>query len=72
MYPEYHAELAGLLPEVERGDILQNYYRRLTGTNEKEKVKFARMWTKWEMSTSHLYVNEEELKCTEDDVNLRE
>ena len=67
LFPEFHAQLAGLLPEVERGDILQNYYRRLTGTNEEEKVKFARMWTKWEMITSHLFVDEESLKCTEDD-----
>ena len=67
LFPDFHAQLAGLLPEVERGDILQNYYRRLTGTNEEEKVKFARMWTKWEMSTSHLFVDEESLKCTEDD-----
>ena len=66
-FPEFHEKLAGLLPEVERGDILQNYYRRLTGNNEEEKIKFARQWTEWEMSTSKLYVDPEYIKCTEDD-----
>ena len=33
------------------------YYRRLTGTNEEEKVKCALAWSKWEMSTSRLMVD---------------
>lgn len=56
LFPDYHEEFRNLLPEVERKDILHNYRRRLIGTDEKEKIKFARQWTKWEMATSHLYI----------------
>ena len=37
-FPDFHEKLAGLLPEVERGDILQNYYRRLTVILKKKKL----------------------------------
>jgi proline iminopeptidase len=59
LFPEYHEELKNLLPEVEREDILFNYWRRITGKNEEEKVKFAKAWTKWEMATSKLLIDQE-------------
>ena len=67
-YPEYFNELVKLLPEVERGNVLHNYYRRLIGNDEEEKIKFARAWTKWELSTCHLYVDEESIKEADDDL----
>ena len=68
VFPEFHEEFKNLLPPVERGNVLHNYYRRLTGTNEEEKIKFARAWTKWEMSTSHLFVDQESIDRTENDL----
>lgn len=67
LFPEYHDELKSLLPEVERHDILSGYWRRLNGTDEKEKVKFAKAWTKWEMATSKLFVDEETIAKGEED-----
>lgn len=40
-----------VIPVVERGDYMSAYHRRLTGADEQEKVKCARAWTTWEMST---------------------
>eukprot|EP01089_Gocevia_fonbrunei_P015161 TRINITY_DN4360_c0_g1_i2.p1 TRINITY_DN4360_c0_g1~~TRINITY_DN4360_c0_g1_i2.p1 ORF type:complete len:143 (+),score=33.02 TRINITY_DN4360_c0_g1_i2:555-983(+) len=44
------------------------YHRRLTGTNEEEKIKCARAWSVWEMSTSRLYVDPDYIaRAAEDD-----
>jgi proline iminopeptidase len=67
VFPDYHEQLKNLLPEVERDDILFGYYRRLTGNNEEEKIKFAKMWTKWEMATSKLHVNKELVEKSDED-----
>jgi proline iminopeptidase len=45
------------IPEVERGDLMSAYHRRLTGDNEAEKVKCAQAWSRWEMATSRLLVD---------------
>lgn len=67
VFPDYHEQLKNLLPEVEREDILNSYYRRLIGNDQEEKIKFAKMWTKWEMATSKLFVNKENVEKCEDD-----
>ena len=33
------------------------YYRRLTGNDEKAKLECAKAWSKWELTTSRLYVD---------------
>ncbi|EAR84013.1 proline iminopeptidase (macronuclear) [Tetrahymena thermophila SB210] len=67
LFPEYHEKLRELLPEVQQGNILHNYYLKLTGKNEEEKIKFAKAWTTWEMATSKLLINEERLAQGEDE-----
>jgi len=67
LFPDYHEELKNLLPEVERNNILAGYWRRLNGSNEKEKLEFAKAWTKWEMATSKLFVDEENIAKGEED-----
>lgn len=67
IFPEYHEELKNLLPEVQQGNILHNYYLKLIGNNEEEKVKFAKAWTTWEMATSKLLINHERLAQGEDE-----
>ena len=67
IFPDYHENLKNLLPEVQRNDILHNYYLKLTGQNEEEKLKFAKAWTTWEMATSKLFVDEQNLKKGEED-----
>ncbi len=46
---------------------MHNYYRRLTGNDEVEKLKFAKAWTTYEMATSKLLIDEENVKKGEDD-----
>ena len=53
--------------EGERDDILFNYWRRITGKNEEERVKYAKAWTKWEMATSKLFVDQEMVNKGEDE-----
>lgn len=36
------------IPELERGDLLSAYYRRLTGDDELERLRVARAWSTWE------------------------
>jgi proline iminopeptidase len=67
IFPEFHEELKNVLPEVERGNILHNYYRRLTGNDQEIKLKCAKAWTKWEMATSKLFINRSNLDKGEED-----
>ena len=43
------------------------YYRRLTGDDEEVKVAAAKHWTRWEMATSRLHVDNEYLRKAEQD-----
>ena len=54
--------------QVERGDIMSAYYRRLTSEDEKTRLAAARTWSRWEMSTSRLMPDEEMLKRAESDI----
>ena len=67
LFPEYHEELRNGLPEVERNDILFNYWRKLTGNDEEMKLKLAKLWTKWEMATSKLIIDQENINKGEED-----
>ena len=44
------------------------YHRRLTGTDEEEKLKCAQAWTVWEMATSRLIIDQNLLKEAENDI----
>jgi hypothetical protein len=54
--------------QVERGDLMSAYYRRLTGTDEAVRRRCAAAWTEWECSTSRLEVDAEMVKKATDDV----
>lgn len=40
LYPDFYEPYAKVIPEKERGDMMAAYYRRLTGDNEEEKLKW--------------------------------
>ncbi|KAK9775221.1 putative Proline iminopeptidase [Seiridium cardinale] len=57
LFADHFDDYASVIPEEERGDMMQAYYKRLTGDNEEEKLKCADAWSRWEMSTSKLIVD---------------
>lgn len=67
LFPEIHEQLRNLLPEVEREDILTGYWKRLAYGSPEEKDKFAKMWTKYEMATSKLFVDPKIVEKADDD-----
>jgi len=67
LFPDHWDNFLAPIPEVERGDLMSAYHRRLTGSNYDEKLKCAKAWTTWEMATSRLMVDPEAIKRGEAD-----
>lgn len=40
LFPDYFDGYEAVIPEAERGDMMQAYYKRLTGDDEDEKLKW--------------------------------
>ncbi|WP_068116103.1 prolyl aminopeptidase [Tropicimonas marinistellae] len=47
-FPEQWQRFTGLLPESERGDVIEGFARRLFGNDRSVQVRFARAWATWE------------------------
>jgi proline iminopeptidase len=54
VFPEAWNAFAGFLPEAERGDLLANYYRRLTSPDPAVHLPAAHAWSRYESSCSTL------------------
>ncbi|MCB8874255.1 prolyl aminopeptidase [Acidisoma silvae] len=54
VFPEAHAQFTGLLPEEERGDLLNAYRRRLNDPDPRVHGPAARAWSVYEGSCSTL------------------
>ena len=67
-FPEAYKAYSEVIPEVERGHLLSAFHRRVTGDDEEEKMKCAKAWSSWEMSTSKLEVDPKDLALGEDPV----
>ncbi|XP_061185690.1 probable proline iminopeptidase [Saccostrea echinata] len=68
IFPDKWEDYIKPIPEVERGDIMSAYYRRLTSEDENTRVQAAKAWSGWEMATSRLLIDEEMLKKVDSDV----
>jgi proline iminopeptidase len=44
------------IPAAERGDMVKAYHQRLIDPDEKVRLEAARVWSKWEGSTSYLHI----------------
>ena len=42
LFPKYYEEFISVLPEVERGNILHNSNKKITGKDEAEKLRCAK------------------------------
>lgn len=54
LFPDAWEDYLAPIPEVERGDLMSAYYRRLIGDDPGERVACARAWSRWEGATSRL------------------
>ncbi len=51
LYPEQWEKFVGLIPEGERGDLTEAYYRRLTSDDHAVQLAAAKEWSTWEGMT---------------------
>ena len=54
LFPDSWQHYLAPIPEVERGDLISAYHRRLTSPDAKVRLDAARAWSVWEASTSFL------------------
>jgi proline iminopeptidase len=57
LFPDAWDEYLRPIPEVERGDLMSAYYRRLTSPDPQVRAEAARAWSIWEGSTSRLLMD---------------
>lgn len=55
IFPDLWEHYLAPIPADERDNLLQAYYKRLTGKNEKVQLAAAKAWSVWEGSTSKLH-----------------
>lgn len=67
LYPDAWETYEAAIPEVERGDMMSAYYRRLTSDDKAVRTAAARAWSVWEGSTSFLLENEDYVAHTAED-----
>jgi proline iminopeptidase len=48
IYPDKFEEFLALIPESERGDLVEAYGKRLTSDDKDEQLEAAKAWSKWE------------------------
>lgn len=51
LYPDAWERYLAPIPEAERGDLMDAYYRRLTGPDRAERERCAVAWSSWEGET---------------------
>lgn len=54
IYPDYWHDYTAIIPAEERSDMVQAYYRRLTGEDKQVQLQAALAWSLWEGRTSTL------------------
>ena len=58
LFPDAWEKYLAPIPEAERGDLVQAYYRRLTSADPKVRSIAGKAWSIWEGRTSYLLPNE--------------
>jgi len=67
IFPEPAAAFAGFLPEEERGDPLEAYWRRLNHADPTVRIAAARAWSVYEGACSSLLPNPELISAASED-----
>lgn len=66
LFPDAWEKYLAPIPEVERGDIISAYHRRLTSDVESVRLEAAQAWSIWEASTSFLLQDEDFINSHQD------
>ena len=66
LFPDAWEKYLAPIPEVERGDIISAYHRRLTSEDESVRLEAAQAWSIWEASTSFLLQDEDFINSHQD------
>lgn len=67
LFPEAWEEYLAPIPESERHDMILAYHSQLNSIDEATRNRAAKAWSKWEMATSKLYVDPENIERASDD-----
>jgi len=67
LYPDAWETYLAAIPEVERGDLISAYHRRLTSPDEATRVAAARAWSVWEGATSFLWQDASHIESSAED-----
>ncbi|GGY86468.1 proline iminopeptidase [Cellvibrio zantedeschiae] len=59
LFPDYWEDFIQPIPEEERHDMMNAYYRHLTGDNQIQQMTAAKAWSLWEGRTATLRPNQE-------------
>ena len=57
LHHAHRDEYVAPIPEAERHDLMLAYHAQLNAADEETRLVAARAWTKWELTTSKLYVD---------------
>ncbi|ASL25407.1 prolyl aminopeptidase [Azotobacter chroococcum] len=57
LFPDYWQDYLAPIPVEERGEMMQAYYKRLTGSDEIAQMQAAKAWSAWEGRTATLRPN---------------
>lgn len=66
LFPDAWEKYLAPIPEVERGDIISAYHRRLTSEVESVRLEAAQAWSIWEASTSFMLQDEDFINSHQD------
>ncbi|XP_037031167.1 probable proline iminopeptidase isoform X2 [Bradysia coprophila] len=69
IFPDLWEKFVAPIPENEHDDLVSAYYKRLTGSDEAERLRCAKAWCSWEMATIQLKVNPANLLIAENDTS---
>jgi proline iminopeptidase len=72
VFPDLWEDFLAPIPEVERGDLISAYHRRLTCEDPAARLAAARAWAQWEARTSFLRGNADYVASFDDDAHALE
>jgi len=58
IFPDEYEKYISVIPETSRNNLIKAFYKYLTSEKSELRKKASMAWTRWELSTSHLYKKE--------------